>query len=252
LETIIGHLFFTHDPAKIPKSLPSCCTHVAPDWQEDRDGFLVPVVAEADERKYRSSKNATSKTPNTAKTQQVPLRESRQNVHNQEALSRGKENEASQKPTSQFEIYNENASQRPASSRSEQLKSITSSSRVKSADRGMRQTSDVDFTAQKSHQDGTTDDIIDKFSACAIQDSANEVESPREPQCKGGNDADANALESMYSRLKELGAQVEANGGPTMFKPASPIQVLGADKWVTCYVDYTSKYGLGFLFNDGR
>jgi len=26
---------------------------------------------------------------------------------------------------------------------------------------------------------------------------------------------------------------------------------LGANKWVTQYVDYTSKYGLGFLFNDG-
>jgi len=251
LETILAHMFFTHDPTKIPKSLPSCCTHVAPDWQEDRDGYLVAVVAEADERKYRLSKNASSKSSNAAKVQQAPLRESGQNVHNREASSRGEENETSHKPQSQFEVYNENTSHRPGSSRSEQLRSITSSSRVKSADREMRQMSDVDFNAQKSRQDGATDDIMDKFTACTIQDSANGIESPREPQCKGGNDVDAHALESMYSRLKDLGAQVEANGGPTMFKPASPIQVNGADKWVTRYVDYTSKYGLGFLFNDG-
>jgi hypothetical protein len=245
LETIFSHPFFTHDPTKIPRSLPACCTHVAPDWQEDRDGYLVPVVAESDERTHRSSKEPSAKASSAAKVQKPPLREST-NVQ--------KENFApSRKPSTQFEIYNENSSQRPASSRSDKLRSSSPSSRVKSADREMRQTSNADFTAQKSRQaESTTDDILDKFTACTIQDSANEGDSPRESQCNGANDADAHALESMYSRLQELSARVEANGGPTMFKPASPIQVAGAEKWVTRYVDYTSKYGLGFLFNDGR
>lgn len=205
----------------------------------------MAVVAESDERAHRSSKEASAKASSAAIVQKAPLRES-SNVM--------KENVApSRKPSNQFEIYNENSSQRPGSSRSDKLRSSSPSSRVVSGDREMRQSGNADFIVQKSRQvEATTDEILDKFTACTIQDSANEGESPRESQCKGANDADAHALESMYSRLQELGARVEANGGPTMFKPASPIQVAGAEKWVTRYVDYTSKYGLGFLFNDGR
>jgi len=59
------------------------------------------------------------------------------------------------------------------------------------------------------------------------------------------------ALEVMYERLRETNAKVEAAGGPTNFKSINQANSPGANLWVTRYVDYTSKYGLGFLFNDG-
>lgn len=46
-----------------------------------------------------------------------------------------------------------------------------------------------------------------------------------------------------YERIQHGGAKVEC--------PLKGGEVWGANKWVTRYVDYTAKYGLGFLLNDG-
>jgi len=253
LVTIVAHPFFTHDPKKIPRSLPSCCTHVAPDWQEDRDGYLVPILAEADEETQWSSKPSSRRkeVPDSSSRQsQQAVRNS--NNYPTEQLSREKENDApSRKPASQFEIYSEKPS-RPQSNPRSEYPISSSSSRVKSADREIRQSNDTDFTAPTSNRELISDDVLaEKLTACAIQDSPAGEGLVREADEKATSDADANALETMYSRLKDLGDRVEASG-PTTFRPASPIQVAGAEKWVTRYVDYTSKYGLGFLFNDGR
>ena len=58
-------------------------------------------------------------------------------------------------------------------------------------------------------------------------------------------DNDMHALETMHQRL----SQSFATGTVPASTPVSPDN--GAKKWVTRYVDYTSKYGLGFLLNDG-
>lgn len=67
-----------------------------------------------------------------------------------------------------------------------------------------------------------------------------------------GND-DLHELVMMHSRLEECLANYERiqNGGAKVECPLRGGEVWGANKWVTRYVDYTSKYGLGFLLNDG-
>lgn len=222
LDQLVNHPFFTHDPTKIPRSLPSCCTHVAPDWQEDQNGYLIPVLAEADEKKYGSSskKKTTSKPRSTLEeiTNQEPQRE--KHYHRKE------ERLSSRKPAGQFEIFSEE-SPREEATRPEQRDRV-----------------------EKDHvqtQAFSPDDIGDRLAACKIDDG------DQDTKASPTTDLDADTLKIMYSRLKDLGEQVEANGGePISFKPARPLERGGADKWVTRYVDYTSKYGLGFLFNDGR
>ena len=62
-----------------------------------------------------------------------------------------------------------------------------------------------------------------------------------------------NELATMHTRLEECLANYERiqNVGAKVECPLRGGEVWGANKWVTRYVDYTSKYGLGFLLNDG-
>jgi len=64
---------------------------------------------------------------------------------------------------------------------------------------------------------------------------------------------DLQELVMMHSRLEECLTNYERiqNGGAKVECPLKGGEVWGANKWVTKHVDYTSKYGLGFLLNDG-
>ena len=57
----------------------------------------------------------------------------------------------------------------------------------------------------------------------------------------------------MHHRLEECLANFERiqDGGAKVDCPLKGGEVWGANKWVTRHVDYSSKYGLGFLLNDG-
>lgn len=75
------------------------------------------------------------------------------------------------------------------------------------------------------------------------------------PKGQQTNPDDVAELEVMHKRLTECLSNYERvqNGGAKM-EPSTTIDndMWGATKWVTRYVDYTSKYGLGFLLNDGN
>lgn len=222
LDQLVSHPFFTHDPTKIPRSLPSCCTHVAPDWQEDQNGYLVPVLAEGDEKKYgSSSKKKTASKPRSTLEEITNQDHQREKHHH-----RREERVSSRKATGQFEIFSEE-SPREETSRPEHRDRVEE-------DRVQTQAFNLD-------------EVGDRLASCKIDDG------DQDTKASPSTDVDTDTLEIMYSRLKDLGEQVEANGGePISFKPARPLERGAADKWVTRYVDYTSKYGLGFLFNDGR
>jgi polo-like kinase 1 len=55
LEQIASHPFFTHETSKIPQSLPPCCTHFAPHWEEDENGNLVPIIPESKGKMRKSN-----------------------------------------------------------------------------------------------------------------------------------------------------------------------------------------------------
>jgi len=66
-------------------------------------------------------------------------------------------------------------------------------------------------------------------------------------------DSEAHVLESMHTRLTQSFTRAEQNRegfeANKIFSPPSKPEP--AKVWVTRYVDYTSKYGLGFLLNNG-
>lgn len=93
--------------------------------------------------------------------------------------------------------------------------------------------------------------------------SAKAKESPP-PAPAAEKDRDMVVLESMYTRLTDMFKQADKKASGidevSLFDRTSAAGVStaigvntewGATKWVTRYVDYTSKYGLGFLLNNG-
>ena len=62
-------------------------------------------------------------------------------------------------------------------------------------------------------------------------------------------DVDMCALETMHQRLSQSFSNTEILSNAKMFTATNNNSA--AKTWVTRYVDYTSKYGLGFLLNDG-
>lgn len=63
---------------------------------------------------------------------------------------------------------------------------------------------------------------------------------------------DANILHQMLANLETVMEVTKSRKGTYHSTSARPVSRGGPNKWVTRYVDYTSKYGLGFLLNDGR
>lgn len=63
---------------------------------------------------------------------------------------------------------------------------------------------------------------------------------------------DANILHQMLGNLETVMEITQTRKGTYQATSPRPVFRGGPNKWVTRYVDYTSKYGLGFLLNDGR
>ncbi len=242
LEAIINHPFFTHDPLKIPESLPACCTHVAPDWQEERSGRLVPVLAEADEAKYRSkisSRNDDARKKSGLGQQKDLQEDATQHHYPTQQVSRQPsqgelQSQQVNHPSSKFEIFDE----------------MPQTSQRRLSSNPLPQ-----FETKTRYENPTqVDEISEKMSRCNLQQTPSETRKidAHLSQLSSPKDNDLRALEIMHDRIRESYERVDANGGPKNFRPIREADDPGAQIWVTRYVDYTSKYGLGFLFNDGR
>ena len=245
LETISQHPFFTHDTKKIPKSLPSCCTHVAPDWQEDAHGQLVPVLAESEESVQRAKAPTRSRgeSNNGRYGQYVDSRQRPNEVRREDHKRNGAE---------KFEIYDDKHHRQH-----EQFDSGRRKGNYRSRDSGRHQKIEDDQIAGddtdapnriNNPSNKGFDEVTKKLAACDIQG----LDEKMTTENFTGSDNDMNALEKMLSRINGAFGRIESTGAPLNFKPISPSQRQGAQKWVTRYVDYTSKYGLGFLLNDKR
>ena len=99
------------------------------------------------------------------------------------------------------------------------------------------------------------DELVAKTSLMGIAGSQNGLPSRQQlptPVSRGtiSSDSDAEVLTKMLHTLTEVLAVAESRKmsyGSSYVRPASRG---GPPVWVTRYVDYTSKYGLGFLLND--
>ncbi len=107
------------------------------------------------------------------------------------------------------------------------------------------------------------DKLINKLSghvaSCRIDDDEVRVPPPSSstaqdlnPSPSAQNTDEVCVLERMHNNLDVCLTNFERiqNGGRKM--QASTVAMVEETKWVSRFVDYTSKYGLGFLLNDGR
>lgn len=243
LDTIKAHPFLAADPKSIPSTLPTCCTHVAPEWKYDEHGYLVAVASEEDEMKYyQDVKSTTMKNEKDDPAfSKEPMRESKQYPIQQlvRPSSRDTVPRSSHTSTRNFEIYTEPT----LSNFKSDSKSLTNKEYTTSNEEEDTNTKNFQLRVNKVNEK-ETEKLIDKMALCSMKDDIVE-----DIAGAGATPDDTKALEIMYARLRDLLGQSDV---ATSCQTAHPIVTNESNIWVTRYVDYTSKYGLGFLFNDGR
>ena len=247
LEALRSHPFFSE---RIPNALPHSCTVSQPIWDVDEFGELHAIKpTSALDIKAPSAKNGPKKTLSGK-----PL-ESLDNILHSKAskVASNKPPAPSSSVTPKFNIFNDLG---------DQIECKPSSSTLKSS------------SATAMHDSTPVNKLTDKMSAFGFDEVKSTLQassgspfnvddkpaqdrpapSTNTPKGQSSSD-DLNELEVMYNRLTECLSDYERvqNGGAKA-EPTSPVDsdMWGATKWVTRYVDYTSKYGLGFLLNDGN
>ncbi|KAL7489666.1 hypothetical protein ACHAW6_015362 [Cyclotella cf. meneghiniana] len=263
LDALRSHPFFSE---RIPNALPHSCTVSQPIWNVDEFGELHAVKPTSaldieNVSKISSTKqNATKGKPLEAKESTVPSKNSSNSTPSIAAQP---------STTPKFNIFNDVVDEieecKPSGTLSSQIVSIKCDSADKRSDsaRSSQVSSPVDRLADKMSTFGfdevrTTPQIAAAESPCTTDSKHTQEKdthfSSATPKGQHTSPDDLSELEGMYNRLTECLNNYERvqNGGAKVDLPY-PIdsEMWGATKWVTRYVDYTSKYGLGFLLNDG-
>jgi len=288
LKTIKMHPFFTHDASKIPKSLPSCCTHVAPDWQEDANGNLVPVLAEAEDTRYQT-KASTNRRKQEHRSRTSVLTKDEQKHHPSSRPGPFKSNQGHEvcfnqgHSSNQFYVYGDSGNLPPTQNddnmghevglvienqaapldlvhedqrtHNRENDHAYSGKQVKDSGKAKhtkKSSGEIEMLTKKASAFGLQEssprdeDYLDK-SADKLLDSGEKSDAANPRMTK---DDDMKELETMHSRLKKAISNADSMAGSN-FASNTPEQPSAVTRWVTRYVDYTSKYGLGFLLNDG-
>ena len=268
LDEISGHPFFTE--SAIPFALPSNATHVAPAWKMNDFGELVAVSKSDSEapsggkvkiprassqtrrplsaRDINTDRNSDQAKPSTSKNIQntYDMPGVVKNVVSSVIGMSGRLTPSSSTATPRnggFEVFDESnavSESRKAASTASSRKQIQS-----------RQAED-DLVARTGALSIRTQEPSG-YSSSATPSSREPLPSPAVTTM--GIDNDALLLHQIVDRISTvLDITSSRKYSPTHSKSLSLNSVSsgGPTKWVSRYVDYTSKYGLGFLLNDGR
>lgn len=265
LSEIAGHPFFTE--SNIPHSLPSNATHVAPIWSVNEFGELVALsMAEA----------AVKKDTVVPKKACLPLGSTQRRVFasrdvNAERGSERSERSKASKSSKGSAVKNVVSSVINISNRSP--RTAFSAPAPKAApvpafqvfDESQAVVEDRRTSHRKLPQSQPVEDeLVARTASLTIRtqeqtpyDSTDP--SPRQslatPAGSVTPDNDSLILHNMIDRIDTV-LQVTATREYSSVLANSPCMTAfsrgGPTKWVSRYVDYTSKYGLGFLLNDGR
>ena len=252
LEEVRNHPFFTMH--QIPGSLPSTCTISAPIWATDEFGELNAI-------KPTSALDIPSSSNNT------------KNIDNKVASNNAAGNTNARKGGA-FNIYDEVNEQgqecklesnpiasspsvepRPVTAGNTPVNKLTNQmAACNVADdevRDLPPSSSTSAAAESQQQPKQL--LLSPQEAVAGSKTAASATTPAPQSSPSASNDDLNELVMMHSRLEECLVNYERiqNGGAKVECPLKGGEVWGANKWVTRYVDYTSKYGLGFLLNDG-
>jgi hypothetical protein len=221
----------------IPKSVPLSGTHIAPDWQEDGNGMIYAVEKASDE-KYRRPTISSRIKKTAAESTSAPDRK---------ASSSGRHALASKNPNSASAAGGAAFSASNGGTGSESK----SSSKFKIFE---EEGKGLDRKASGHHENPPQSDLFSPSNSGQAASSnavtAAATASSYSPTSSSA-DKDMHALEVMHNRLQNAFDSVGTAIASSQRSNATNARVDRPDRWVTRYVDYTSKYGLGFLLNDG-
>jgi len=252
LEEMAVHPFFTSH--FIPLSLPSSATHVAPKFEGIGDDvFAGGPDSSSGLKKPMLPRSSSQRRPFTTRDCNIvnggserferskPSKPTRETIEMHDAGSSKNViasvvNVAAKSPAQPaFQVFDENENSR-------KTPSFTQRQQTRAAD----------------------DDIVSRAAAMSIRaEDASPFQSggpsPREAlvsPATGSNspENDMFVLHNMIDRIETV-LDITARRTYSSVNPDSPSLTAfsrgGPTKWVSRYVDYTSKYGLGFLLNDG-
>jgi hypothetical protein len=265
LEEIRQHPFFTMH--QIPGSLPSTCTTSAPIWSIDEFGELnaIKPTSALDINDAKNLKNKTTErvaVAAAAQSHNAPIGSVKASSHAAKKATLPKAGAASG-GGSAFNIYDDVNDQAVEVNLESQNNVVVSSDNVEP-----KMNSPVHRMTEQLASCGIDDEVRDmppgswsspRPSATVqsrqtkgVAPSTSSRPQPSYPSPSANSD-DLHELVMMHSRLEECLVNYERvqNGGAKAECPLIGGEVWGSKKWVTRYVDYTSKYGLGFLLNDG-
>ena len=212
LDELMRHPFFD---AQCPEFLPPNAHHVAPEWTLTEEGKLVAVEQS---RQPFGSRDVNQQPRNDAtKKRGEPVK--LVSVASTSSFPSSIKNVSRQQRG--FQIYDE----------SEQQKT-------------------EELTVPPTCTPASVQEMIAKAATLTIGGCVDAAKTPK----RSPNDSDAEVLQRVLERLTSALDMAESRKfsyTPSVLSP--PLTPKGGPSiWVKRYVDYTSKYGLGFLLNDGR
>ena len=226
----------------IPKSVPLSGTHIAPDWQEDANGKIYAIEKASDE-KYRRPTISSRRKKSAATTESASTASDLK-----AAPLSGRHALASKNPNTNSAATNAKGSGSGGlDAKKQQRQPASSSSKFNIFEEG--KDSERKASDGGRHENPPQADLFSPSNngQATAANTATASSSPTSPSA----DNDMHALEVMHNRLQN--AFDAAGTIAASQRSKSPTAVAEQpDLWVTRYVDYTSKYGLGFLLNDGR
>ena len=242
LEEVRNHPFFTMH--QIPGSLPSTCTISAPIWATDEFGELNAI-------KPTSALDIPSSSNNKAAAGNTNAKKGGTfNIYD-EVNEQGQECKLESNPIAS----SPSIEPRPVTAGNTPVNKLTGQmAACNVADDEVRDLPPCSTsTAAAEPQQQPKQLLLSPQEATAGSKTAASATTPAPQSSPSASNDDLNELVMMHSRLEECLVNYERiqNGGAKVECPLKGGEVWGANKWVTRYVDYTSKYGLGFLLNDG-
>ena len=243
---------------QIPGSLPSTCTVSAPIWSTDEFGELYAIKPTS-----ALDVNIKASSSSSRQQQQLPIAKPPKNAGGSNNKAAG-----TKKTASKFNIYDDVNDQVECKLDSQ------SNAALASVDEESTKQQPVNKLAEEMAACCVHDDVRDMPPGSSLplsppasgpatgqitpsnwsnQRATASSENPATSQSPPAVNDDLQELAMMHSRLEECLINYERiqNGGAKVECPLKGGECLRANKWVTRYVDYTSKYGLGFLLNDG-
>lgn len=268
LDEIGQHPFFTQQA--IPHSLPSTATHIAPKFEENEFGELVVATksSRGESTKPGLPRSNSARRPLSARDLNVDRNAAPEEAKNTAKQSRDVMEGAVKTALSALaNIGGSNAARRsPTPSQASASKGAfrvfdeTTDGKSQSFGRSMPPPppsvhAEEDIVSRTAAMSIRTQDSV-AFGAPMLQSSPfAALPSPAGPVAMGSHqEQELFVLTSMIERIDSV-LEISSRRSYAHVHPDSPSLTAfssgGPAKWVSRYVDYTSKYGLGFMFNDG-